>query len=217
MFVKKLFALKTLLLPIGLLISTTSLKAQFHIGPEIGGAISAMVPSNQKIPNYAQRIGLRVGGFVEMEISSLFAIRSGLFYTLRGFNFGTISNPYNEAKFWDIHGLNIPMMFVLKLGDQVQMALGLEMNNVLGSNLPLIRLPSIQMGLRGECGFQINNQLRVSAYYMHGFNKLLEIRTSRPGQNDFYNNIIAGISVAYIAQSFYKKSKPSIEICPPFL
>jgi hypothetical protein len=52
---------------------------------------------------------------------------------------------------------------------------------------------------------------------MHGFNKLLEIKTTRPGQNYFYNNIVAGISMSYILKTVRKKEKIPIEICPPFL
>lgn len=217
MFVKKLFLPKVFLLFLGISIATTPLKAQFHIGSEIGTAISAIVPSNPKIPNYAQRIGLRAGAFVELELSSLFALRSGLFYTLRGFHFGNIPNPYNTDKYWDFHAFNIPLMGVLKISEQVQVAVGLEMNTVLGSNLPIIRTPNVQLGIRGECGFHITERLRVAAYYMHGFNKLLEIKTSRPGQNDFYNNIIAGISMSYVLKTIRKKEKIPIEICPPFL
>jgi hypothetical protein len=139
MFVKKLFLPKVFLLFSGISLSPTTLNAQFHIGPEIGTAISAIIPSNQKIPNYAQRVGLRAGAFVELELSSLFALRSGVFYSLRGFHFGNIPNPYNTDKFWDLHAFNIPLMGVLKISEQVQIAVGLEMNTVLGSNLPLIR------------------------------------------------------------------------------
>jgi hypothetical protein len=217
MFVKKLFVSKVLLLFLGIAIIPTPLKAQFHIGPEIGAAISAIVPSNQKIPYYAQRISFRAGAFVELELNSLFALRSGAFYTLRGFHFGNIPNPYNKDKFWDVHAVNIPLMLVFKLSKQVQIAAGLESNTVLGSNLPLLRMPSLQIGLRGECGFHITERLRVAAYYMHGFNKLLEIKTNRPGQNDFYNNIVAGISMSYILKTVRKKEKIPIEICPPFL
>lgn len=217
MFVKKLLLSKVLLLLLGTCTSPTQLKAQFHVGAEIGTAISAIVPSNQKIPYYAQRVGFRAGAFAELELSSLFALRSGVFYSLRGFHFGNIPNPYNKDRFWDMHGLNIPLMLVFKLNKQIQIALGLETNTVLGSNLPLLRIPSLQVGIRGECGFHITERLRVAAYYMHGFNKLLEIKTSRPGQSDFYNNIVAGVSMSYILKTVRKKEKIPIEICPPFL
>ncbi len=218
MFVKKLFVSKALLLFLGWCFSLPNrLQAQIHIGPEVGTAISAIVPSNQTIPYYAQRIGVRGGMFAEVEISSLFAIRSGVFYTLRGFHFGNVPNPYNTDKYWDMHSLNIPMMGVLKLNQQVQVALGVEMNTVLGSNLPLIRIPSIQLGMRGECAFHITEQLRVAAYYMHGFNKLLEIRTRQSRQNDFYNNIIAGISLSYVLISTPQSSSIPVDLCPPFL
>jgi len=215
--VKKLFIPKVLLLFLGTSTSSSPLNAQFHIGPEIGTSISAIVPSNQKIPYYAQRIGFRAGVFIEQELNTLFALRSGIFYTLRGFHFGNIPNPYNTAKFWDLHAFNLPLMGVLKLSEQVQVALGLEMNTVLGTNLPLVRIPSIQIGIRGECGFHITERLRVAAYYMHGFNKLIEIRTNRSGQNDFYNNIIAGVSMSYVFKTIRKKEKIPVEICPPFL
>ncbi|MFT5648161.1 MAG: hypothetical protein ACI976_002857 [Aureispira sp.] len=217
MFVKKLLLSKVFLLLLGTCISPTQLKAQFHVGPEIGTSISAIVPSNQKIPYYVQRVGFRAGAFAELELSNLFALRSGVFYSLRGFHFGNIPNPYNKDKFWDIHGLNIPLMLVFKLNKKIQIAVGLETNTVLGSNLPLLRIPSLQVGIRGECGFHVTERLRVAAYYMHGFNKLLEIKTNRPGQNDFYNNIVAGISLSYILKTVRKKEKIPIEICPPFL
>lgn len=216
MFVKKLFLSKVFLF-LGVSLLSTALKAQLHVGPEVGAAISAIVPSNQKIPYYSQRIGFRAGAFVELELSSLFALRSGTFYSLRGFHFGNISNPYNKDKFWDLHALNIPLMLVFKFSEQVQIAVGIESNTVLASNLPVIRIPSVQVGIRGECAFHITKRLRVAAYYMHGFNKLLEIRTSRPGQNDFYNNIVAGISISYVLKTVRKKEKIPIEICPPFL
>jgi len=217
MFVKKLFILKVLLLFLGTYIPSIPLNTQFHVGPEIGTSISAIVPSNQDIPYYTQRIGFRAGAFAEVELNTLFALRSGVFYSLRGFHFGNIPNPYNKDKFWDIHGLNIPLMLVFKLNKQIQIAVGLETNTVLGSNLPLLRIPSLQIGIRGECGFHITERLRVAAYYMHGFNKLLEIKTNRPAQNGYYNNIIAGISMSYILKTVRKKEKIPIEICPPFL
>jgi hypothetical protein len=217
MFVKKLFVSKVLLLFLGIYSTPTPLSAQFHVGPEIGAAISAIVPSNEKIPYYAQRIGFRAGVFAELELNTLFSLRSGIFYSLRGFHFGNIPNAYNTDKFWDLHGLNIPLMLVFKLSKQVQIAVGLETNTILGSNLPLINIPSVQLGIRGECGFHITEQLRVAAYYMHGFNKLLEIRTQRPGQNDFYNNVVAGISMSYIIKTIRKKEKIPSDICPPFL
>lgn len=215
MFVKKLFVSKILLL--GIFIIPTPSKAQVHIGSEIGTTISAIVPSTQKIPYYAQRIGFRAGAFVELELNNLFALRSGVFYTLRGFHFGNTPNPYNKDKFWDLHAFNIPLMLVFKFSEQVQIAVGIESNTVLGSNLPLVKIPSMQFGMRGECGFHITERFRVAAYYMHGFNKLLEIRTVRPSQNDFYNNIIAGISMSYILKTVRKKEKIPVEICPPFL
>lgn len=217
MFVKKLYITKALLLFLGIYSSPTPLNAQVHIGPEIGAAISAVVPSNIKIPNYAQRIGFRAGAFAELELNSLFALRSGVFYSLRGFHFGDVPNAYNTDKFWDLHGLNIPLMLVFKLNQQIQVAAGVEMNTILGSNLPLVNIPSVQIGIRGECGFHITEQLRVAAYYMHGLNKLLEIKTRRPGQNDFYNNILAGISMSYVLKTLRKKEKIPIEVCPPFL
>ncbi|CAA6824480.1 MAG: Unknown protein [uncultured Aureispira sp.] len=217
MFVKKRSILKILLLFSGMYSSLAPLNAQFHVGPEIGAAISTIVPSNQNIPYYAQRIGFRAGAFVEVELSNLFSVRSGVFYSLRGFHFGTIPNPYNKDKFWDLHGLNVPLMFVFKLSKQVQLAAGLESNTVLGSNLPLIRIPSMQLGIRGECAFHLTERLRVAAYYMHGFNKLLEIKTNRPGQSGYYNNIIAGISMSYILKTIRKNKRIPIEICPPFL
>ncbi len=217
MFVKKLYITKALLLFLGIYSSPTPLNAQVHIGPEIGAAISAVVPSNIKIPNYAQRIGFRAGAFAELELNSLFALRSGVFYSLRGFHFGDVPNAYNTDKFWDLHGLNIPLMLVFKLNQQIQVAAGVEMNTILGSNLPLVNIPGVQVGIRGECGFHITEQLRVAAYYMHGLNKLLEIKTRRPGQNDFYNNILAGISMSYVLKTLRKKEKIPIEVCPPFL
>lgn len=217
MFVKKLYITKALLLFLGIYSSPTPLNAQVHIGPEIGAAISAVVPSNIKIPNYAQRIGFRAGAFAELELNSLFALRSGVFYSLRGFHFGDVPNAYNTDRFWDLHGLNIPLMLVFKLNQQIQVAAGVEMNTILGSNLPLVNIPGVQVGIRGECGFLITEQLRVAAYYMHGLNKLLEIKTRRPGQNDFYNNILAGISMSYVLKTLRKKEKIPIEVCPPFL
>jgi hypothetical protein len=217
MFVKKLYITKALLLFLGIYSSPTPLNAQVHIGPEIGAAISAVVPSNIKIPNYAQRIGFRAGAFAELELNSLFALRSGVFYSLRGFHFGDVPNAYNTDRFWDLHGLNIPLMLVFKLNQQIQVAAGVEMNTILGSNLPLVNIPGVQIGIRGECGFHITEQLRVAAYYMHGLNKLLEIKTRRPGQNDFYNNILAGISMSYVLKTLRKKEKIPIEVCPPFL
>lgn len=217
MIVKKLFLTKLLGLFWAAYCCPFQVNAQFHVGAEMGTAISAIVPSNQKIPYYAQRIGFRAGAFAELELSPLFALRSGVFYTLRGFHFGNVPNLYNKDKFWDLHGLNTPLMLVFKLSKQVQIAAGLEMNVVLGTNLPLIRLPSVQVGIRGECGFHITERLRVAAYYMHGFNKLLEIRTSPPRQNDFYNNILAGISISYVIKTIRKQEKMNIKICPPFL
>ena len=214
---KKLFLLKVLFLFLGIYIPHTPLNAQFHIGSKIETSISAIVPSNQRIPYYSQRVGFRAGAFTALELSPLFDLRSGLFYSLRGFNFGNTPNPYNKDKFWNLHGLNIPLLVVFKLNEQIQIAAGLDMNAVLASNLPVISVPSLQLGIRGECGFNLTERLRVAAYYMHGFNKLLVIRTNRPSQNGYYNNIMAGISMSYILKTVGKKEKIPIEICPSFL
>lgn len=205
------------LIIIGLLINSFHSQAQFHIGPEIGTAISAIVPSDQDIPEYAQRISARVGFFGEAELIELFSLRSGIFYSLRGFNFGTTPNTYNNSKFWDLHCIVIPLMAVFKPSEKVQLALGVEFNSVVNSNLPLIQTPSLLIGIRGECGFHVTNQLRVAAYYTHTINRLLEIPASNGKKDGFYNNILAGISMSYVLKSFPNSKNQVEETCPPYL
>lgn len=201
----------------GMLIPIFDSQAQFHIGAEIGTAISAVVPSNQSIPVYAQRISPRAGLYGELDVHTLFSFRTGIFYSLRGFEFGIFPNNYNTDKFWDLHCLAIPLMLVFKPSKQVQVALGLEWSNVVHTNLPLIQVPSLLFGLRGACGFHITKQLRVSAYYTYSLTKLLETTGVSPSQKAFYNNILAGISMACVLTTFPKKIKKAKEYCPPYL
>lgn len=206
----KQFVLKILgLIWVPMLCSSPS-QAQYKIGIEMGTSISSLVPSNQNIPTYAQRISSKIGLSTEVESSPLWAFRTGLYYSLRGFHFGSNKNSFNQSDYWDLHCISIPILVVFKASEQVQCAVGLEISNAVGTNIPLIEPRSFLFGISGECGFHITPSFRVSAHYTHVLSRLLEATIPYPQRGAFYNNILAGISMTYILSTF-----SPIETHPP--
>ena len=187
---------------------------QWEVGLELGGAISAMVPSNQSIPYYDQRIGFRVGGYLQRQLPANFALQSGLLYTLRGMYYNPAAFPSGHVRYWDLHGANIPLMIVYRLSARIQLALGVEFNAVLASNLNLMPLPLLQWGPRGSVGFNWSARLRIAAYYTHLLGRLLPL-PSAPGQpENYYNNIITGICITYRLTANPAEKAPPLPLPP---
>ena len=116
---------------------TSTRLPKWQVGIEVGGVISAMVPSNQDIPYHSQRVGFRAGLYVQQQLPAGFALRSGVFYTLRGMYVDPAGLPGFPFDYWEMHGINVPLMVVYSLNDQVDVALGMEANGIVRSNYPL--------------------------------------------------------------------------------
>lgn len=170
---------------------------KWQMGVEVGSAISAMVPSNQFIPYHGQRIAFRAGLYVQRQLPAHFALRSGLFYTLRGMYLAPASVPGFPYKHWEMHSVNLPLMVVYFLSPRVEVALGMEANGIVRSNSPLKGVPGLQAGPRGAVAFHWTTRLRIAAYYTHLLPRFLP-SAGAPGQpENYYNNIVSGISVSY--------------------
>lgn len=194
----------------------------YRMGVELGGSISTFVPETVNIPIYNQRLGGRLGVFAMHQLYPSFDLRTGIFHTLRGMAFGDQPNPYNQDRFWNLHHISAPVMLFYHVSSRVNLALGLEFNALINSNLPLYR-DELNVGIRGACGFYITQQCRIAAYYSHSLNRYwLHSTPPRPRQpvTNAYNNVVAGISVSF---EFYQRkektaaaSSPLILSCPRF-
>lgn len=191
---------------------------KWHMGIEGGVGISAMIPSNQFIPYHGQRISLRAGLYVQHQLPANFALRSGLFYTLRGMYLAPASVPGFPHNYWEMHSVNIPLMIVYFLSPRVDVALGMEANGIVRSNHPLKGVPDLQAGLRGAVGFNWTTRLRIAAYYTHLLSRFLP-SAAAPGQpENYYNNIVSGISLSYrlSKDSAYKGPPLPESSCPRY-
>ncbi len=176
---------------------TSTRLPKWQVGIEVGGVISAMVPSNQDIPYHSQRVGFRAGLYVQQQLPAGFALRSGVFYTLRGMYVDPAGLPGFPFDYWEMHGINVPLMVVYSLNDQVDVALGMEANGIVRSNYPLRGIPGLQAGPRGAVAFNWTTRLRIAAFYTHLLPRFLP-SANAPGQpENFYNNIVSGISSSY--------------------
>lgn len=192
----------------------------YRIGLEVGGSISTFVPQTVNIPIYNQRLGGRLGVFAMHRLYQSFDLRTGIFHTLRGLAFGDQPNPYNQDPLWNIHCISAPFMLFYHLSSRVNLALGVELNAIVESNLPIYR-DELNIGIRGACGFYITKQCRIAAYYTHLLNRYwIQSASTRPRQllTNAYNNIVAGISISF---EFYQRRDYSavptfVHPCPRF-
>lgn len=188
-----------------------------QVGVELSGALSAIVPKNFFATAYSQRIIPEVGLFYQVHIAGPLSLRTGLRYSLRGFNFEPQQNPYNQDAFWDMHCLSVPLLLLVRFAEVFEVGLGADLAPVVYSNVPLVDDKStILVGLRGHFSYHLNPQFSVGAYYCYGLTRLLEGWLPQQQVNNFYLNILSGIQVSY---SFWQKPSPkeAAQFCPPFL
>lgn len=188
----------------------------YRIGLELGGSGSNFVPKQVYIPQYNSRLGGRLGVFAMHRLWKSLDLKTGIFYKLRGVSFSGEPNPYDQSPTWNLHSITFPLMLFYHLSSRVNIALGVEINAVTNSNLP-ISSRGVDLGVRGSCGYYIVPRCRVAAYYTVGFGEF-RIYSSSSNATHSYTNIIGGFSVAYelYQRKDYSAAPPFIHPCPRF-
>ncbi|MGH1335366.1 MAG: outer membrane beta-barrel protein [Aureispira sp.] len=193
--------------------------AFYRVGVETGLAISSFLPEKVNIPIYNQRLGGRFGFYAMHRLKDKLDLRTGFVYSLRGVAFGENPNPYNLDPLWNLHQLSSPVMLFYHLSNRVNVALGVELNLTIKSNIPAgysnTGLPII--GLRGSCGYYITPRCRIAAYYAHVLNDFL---LDGPASNGLkppytYKNIMAGISVSFEFHQRIDRLENAPSFAPP--
>lgn len=181
-------------------------KAQLRLGAEAGATISSIV-SIPATTLYTPRVGVRAGAFLENDFTSFFALRTGVFYSLKGGKAIT-----NDLSFWNLHCLTIPLVATFSPIKPLRLGIGLETSFFVANNNMFMQTPPVALGARAEVAWQINNLFRLIGHFTYDFTSILEIyyvdgngypvNNSQPTP---YNCLEGGISLACTIVTFEKK------------
>lgn len=190
-----------------LLINSFTTKAQLHIGAEAGATISSVISTPSYPEIYSPRVGVRGGLFVENEFNSFFALRTGLFYSLKGARAKTA-----DLFYWNIHCLTVPLMATFTPVKPIRLGIGLETSVFLSNNHQFMKLPVVGLGAKGEIAWQINKMFRLIGHVTYNFTSIMEVyytddqgNITNNGNPIPYNLIEGGLSLACTIKTFEKK------------
>lgn len=178
----------------------------YRVGLEVGGSTSTFVPKTTEHPPHNQRLGVRLGVYSFHRIFGSLDLKIGIFYNLRGSSFAPPLRPNSNGKLLTINNISIPFMLFWNISDRVNLAVGVEVSDVVSSNFLWYNRTS--WGLIGSCGFYVAPRCRVAAYYVHELTPLYwnvnSFTRAAPIVRSYFN-IVAGISVSY---DLHKKYEP---------
>lgn len=144
--------------------------AQFRIGIETGGTISALIPNNNQY-NVAPKFGVRAGLHAEYNFKKLVGLRSGIFYEHKG-----SSSPHLAV---DMHTLCLPLLLNFRI-DKLSIGIGAECSFNLNHQTPspsLILFNPVNLGLKSEIAWQFSKRFKLIAHFVCDLGPALEVRT----------------------------------------
>lgn len=200
----KQILLKVILVASLIILSHRILQAQNHLGVEAGATVSYLHTFQEPLmKNWTTPVvGARVGAFFEHEVKDFFAIKTGVFGTLKGSQI--------TGGRWNLVYITVPALAIFTPVKPLKLGIGVELGALVSNNISLITTNTFNFGLRSEIAWQISPSFRLIAHgtldltptffvtYTDGDGNVLD--------NQGYNHITGGLSLAYTIKTFDKKN-----------
>lgn len=204
-----------MLLSLSSLLHHSILSAQYErppwdVGPDMGAHLSFMNPLGYHYSPYGERVGSRLGLYVQYNSPHKWSIRSGLWHTTRGLTYMPIGAP-EPLERYEWNGINTCAMVVYSIIPEIDIAIGMDFNTVWSSDVPELEVPQLQVGLRMSTGFYVTPQLRFDFYQTILITKM-DLAPDRYSAALPYQNILIGMGCSY---SLFPPIRPALQQEPP--
>lgn len=204
----QLFSITALVFTIFLFSNQQSIQAQYSFGVEAGGLVSSLITLDQPYPVAGSNsrenltapvVGGTAGVFLERDFKENFALKVGLFSTLKG------AYMYQNFR-WNLLYLTTPILAVFTPVKPLKIGVGIEVGAVVYNNARFITDRTLSVGARTEIAWQINEAFRLIAHGTLDFTPThIVLYTDDQGVNrgiNRYRNVTGGLSLAYIIKTF---------------
>ncbi|MGH1338761.1 MAG: hypothetical protein ACRBFS_21785 [Aureispira sp.] len=206
----QLLLFKTLLLAVFLLVNQSIIHAQSSIGLELGTMVTSFYSSeplykDRRFPSIASiqpAIGGRIGLSFEHSFKDFFAIKTGVFYALKG--------PYLDPDIrWSLGYVTVPVLAVFTPVEPLKIGVGIDFGALVTNSFAIVPAHRVTLGLRSEIIWQMSPVFRL---LLHGSLDLTPTTsvnyTDDQGAvigTNIYKHFTGGISIAYTLKRFDKK------------
>jgi hypothetical protein len=187
----------TLFLSLALLAITTSVSAQFSIGPKVGLNVSNYTGGNIKANAL---MSYHVGGIMSIGIGNVFSIQPEVLLSSQG---AKVENQGSKENY-KVSYVAVPVMFKVRTGSGLYFELGPQASFKTSENIKDQTIQnfakSLDLSVGGGLGYQSGGGLGIGARYLAGISKVGDFDSNNIDP-DFKNSLIQ-VSLFYAIPLF---------------